>query len=114
MPVSQLLGVGFKAQFLARYCIPLFGSDPATSGFDSAPRSQRVPDSSVMRSAPAVSRSRAPTVPVERSYGMYRVKYVLSPQVAAHPDAFFRDVPSDGPYPIQNLWTDRAFHYSIL
>ena len=114
VPVSQLLGKGFRSQFLARYCIPLFSSDPALSGFNAAPRSQHVLDSSVMRVAAAKDSSPVDSVLPEQSYGMYRVKYILSAQVAAHPDAFHRKVPQDGPYPLQNLWTDKEFHYSIL
>ena len=112
MPVSQILGVGFKARFLSRFCIPVF--NPAASGFDSAPRPQRIPASSLLREAHKSSTVHAPTSKIESSNGMYRLKYVLAPQVAAHPDAFVRSVPHDGPYPIQNLWTERDFHHSIL
>ena len=112
VPVSQLLGVGFKSRFLARFCIPVFG--PAVSGFDSAPRPQHVPASSVLRTASEDSSVQVPVTGHESSNGVYRLKYVLAPQIAVHPDAFVRSVPQDGPFPIQNLWSDRDFHHSIL
>ena len=114
MPVSQLLGVGFKPRFLSRYCIPLFGDAAATSGFDSAPASQQVPSTSVLRSAPENELPEDLDETTEFSTGRYRLKYILAPQVAAHPDAFVRPITHDGPYPIQNMWTDRVFYHSIL
>ena len=106
------MGVGFKARFLTRFCIPVFS--PVATGFNSAPHPQRVPASSVLRVAPDATTVDAPTSNHESSNGMYRLKFILAPQVAVHPDAFVRTVPQDGPYPIQNLWTDRDFHHSII
>ena len=112
VPVTQLLGVGFKTRFLTRFCIPLFDDD--APGFDSAPGSQYVPGTSVLRGSPDSTVRREPTRRVSNSYGVYRVKYVLTAQVAVHPDAFTRPVTDDGPYDIQNIWTTKSFHHSIL
>ena len=114
VPVSQLLGVGFKPRFLSRYCIPLFGNPAAASGFDSAPGSQHVPSTSVLRTAPENGLPEDLDETAEFSDGRYRLKYILAPQVAAHPDAFVRPITHDGPYPIRNMWTDRVFYHSIL
>ena len=109
VPVSQLLGVGFKKRFLTRFCVPLFGT-----GFNNAPGSERIPHGSVLRSSSSSADAALETSSVEYSTGNYRLKYILSDQVCVHPDAFHRSVPQDGPYPIRNLWTDRDFHHSIL
>ena len=112
VPVSQLLGSAFKSKFLSRYCVPLF--DSKNTGFDSAPASLAIPGDAILRPGQsAVAPRVAPTYPVY-STGRYRLKYLLTPQIAVHPDAFTRRVFRDGPFDIHNMWSDREFTHTIL
>ena len=115
VPVSQLLGPSFKSRFISRYCIPLFG-DAGVDGFDCAPASQAVPGQAVLRAdfdGSITPHASVPEYPVY-SRGQYRLKYVLEPRVAAHPNAFVQRVNRDGPYDIRNMWSTRSFHHSVL
>lgn len=112
VPVSQLLGSAFKSKFISRYCIPLF--QESNTGFDSAPKSRIIPGTAVLRPGQTAVAPR-PVVPFPcYSTGQYRLKYLLTAQVAAHPDAFNRRVYRDGPFDIQNMWTTRHFPHTIL
>ena len=112
VPVSQILGSAFKPKFISRYCVPLF--DSKSTGFNSAPASRDIPGNAVLRPGQAAVTARPVSAFPKYSTGRYRLKYLLPPQVAVHPDAFTRRVFRDGPFDIQNMWSDREFSHSIL
>ena len=117
VPVSHLLGTGFKPRFLSRFCVPLMCDgtvDGLPAGFDAAPRPRFIPRHQVMESDEGVSGPARVPIRSAVGHGFYRLRYILEPRVAVHPRAFIEPVANDGPYELNNMWSTKSFHHSVL
>ena len=107
--VSKFLGSSYRSVFLTRYCVPEFGS-----GFAGVAPPTKIPGSRRLEVAHATVPSTSEQSDTIRNHGYYRLRYNLDPRIAVHPDAFIYDVPNEGPYHIENMWTTSRFHSSML
>ena len=113
-PVSTFLGTEYRATFLARYTVPLFGRQAV--GFDLAPPTEVSGRITLNPNLLQVPNAVTDLVPENESEynGFYQLKYFLEPRIAALPRAYRHPVSGEGPVDLFNMWNRPRIHFSSL
>ena len=113
-PVSTILGREYRATFISRYTVPLFGSRAV--GFALAEPTE-VSGRVTLNTAILQPAEEVPVLTSENESefeGFYSLRYFLEPRIAVFPDAYRRFVYGEGPVPISNMWDKPKIHFSSL